>query len=52
MGLLADQLKANLEQMKARHAAYDAQTARMRAEVAGEAKRLQAAWRAMEEALS
>lgn len=52
MGLIADQLKANLEQIKARHAQQDLETARLRAEVSRDLKQLDAAYRAMEEALS
>jgi hypothetical protein len=51
MGRIADQLKARLDEMKARHAASDAETARLRAEVSRDLKRLEASWGAMEEAL-
>lgn len=52
MGRIADQLKANLAEMKARHTQSDLETARLRAEVSSDLKRLNAAYRAMEEALS
>jgi len=51
MGMIADRLRAQLNEMKARHAASDAETARLRAEVSRDLKRLDAAHRAMEEAL-